>query len=88
MRLVIKRLAASFALIVLVTISVIGPASAISADLANKCRAMAIKAHPPTPPGAKTGSAQAERESYRACIGNNETKSDNDPQRTGAPTEK
>ena len=67
----VKRLVVSFALILFVNLSIISPASAISADLANKCRAIAIKSHPPTPPGAKTGSAKAERDSYLACITNN-----------------
>jgi hypothetical protein len=43
-------------------------ASAITADVAKKCREVAIKAHPPTTAGSKTGTAQAERESYRACV--------------------
>ncbi len=43
------------------------PASAISADLAKKCRAMAIKAHPP---GSKAY-AQAERDFFGKCVSNN-----------------
>ena len=45
------------------------PASAISVELAKKCRAMAIKAHPYKLPGEKgPGSAQAERDYYAACL--------------------
>jgi hypothetical protein len=47
------------------------PAFAISADLANKCREMAIKAHPPpVPPGGKAY-AQAERDFFNECIAKN-----------------
>lgn len=43
-------------------------ASAITADVARKCREVAIKAHPPTIAGSKAGAAQAERDSFRACV--------------------
>jgi hypothetical protein len=43
-------------------------ASAISADLAKKCRDLAIKAHPPAVAGSATGSARAERDAYKACV--------------------
>jgi hypothetical protein len=46
-----------------------GPAGAISADLARKCRDMAIRAHPPQPAGTRAY-AEAERLYYRACITN------------------
>jgi hypothetical protein len=46
------------------------PAVAITADLANKCRQLAIKAHPPQRVGAKTGSAEVERKYYRDCLTN------------------
>lgn len=45
------------------------PAAAISVELANKCRSLALKAHPyklPGEPGA--GSAQAEREYFNECV--------------------
>jgi hypothetical protein len=44
------------------------PAFAVSAELAKKCREMAIKAHPTALAGAKTGSAKAQREFYQNCI--------------------
>jgi hypothetical protein len=44
------------------------PAAAVSADLANKCRAMAIKSHPPVPGKAY---AQAERDFFRDCVARN-----------------
>lgn len=53
------------------------PAAAISADLANKCRQMAIKAYPPKPAGSKSGTAEAERKYYQDCISNNGAMPDN-----------
>ena len=47
----------------------VGPAGAISADLARKCRDMEIRAHPPQPAGTKAY-AEAERLYYRACVTN------------------
>ena len=47
------------------------PASAITADLAKKCREMALKAHPPAPAGSKMTSAKAQQDFYRACVAKN-----------------
>lgn len=47
------------------------PASAISADLANKCRAMAIKAHPPPVPPGNKAYAEAERVFFSECVSKN-----------------
>lgn len=45
------------------------PAGAITAELAKKCRAMAIKAHPYKMPGVQgAGTAAAERDYYSQCI--------------------
>lgn len=44
------------------------PAFAISADLAKKCRDMAIKAHPFNVAGSKTGTAAAQRSYFNDCI--------------------
>lgn len=54
----------------IVTLSAASPAAAISADLAKKCREMAIKAHPPEPAGT-TAYAQLERDFFRECVANN-----------------
>jgi hypothetical protein len=44
-------------------------ASAISPELAKKCRDLAIKAHPYKYPGEKgAGTAQAERDYFKDCI--------------------
>jgi hypothetical protein len=64
------------------------PASAITAELANKCRAMAIKKYPPVPAGTKTGHAKAQRDYYITCITNNGMMPDNDTQNTTAPASK
>ena len=40
----------------------------ISAELAKKCRELAIKAHPTQPAGSKTGAEQAQRDYFRECI--------------------
>jgi hypothetical protein len=57
--------------ILYVTLGTPSPANALSAELAKKCRDMAIKSHPPpTPPGNKAY-AQAEREFFRACVSRN-----------------
>lgn len=47
------------------------PASAISADLAKKCRDMAIERHPPPRHHEHTPYAQAEREFFQTCISRN-----------------
>ncbi len=47
----------------------VNPAGAISVELAKKCRALALKAHPykmPGEPGAGTGAA--EREYFNECV--------------------
>jgi hypothetical protein len=50
-------------------LSMAQPASAISVELAKKCRAMAIKAHPTQKAGTKqTGIEKAQRDYFRECI--------------------
>jgi hypothetical protein len=45
------------------------PAGPISAELAKKCRALTIKAHPTKPAGRKNGAyAQAQRDYFQDCI--------------------
>ncbi len=43
-------------------------ASALTAEVAKKCRELAIKAHPSTPPGKKSGAEQAQRAYFRDCV--------------------
>jgi hypothetical protein len=58
-------------------LSASSPAAAISADLAKKCRGMAIKAHPPTQVGT-TPYAAAERDFFRDCVSKNGDMPDSD----------
>jgi hypothetical protein len=45
-----------------------GAAKPISAELARKCQALAIKAHPTRPPGSRYGSAEAQRQYFQECV--------------------
>ena len=62
---------------------IIGAAShadALTAELAKKCRDMAIKSHPPPIPPGNKAYAQAERDFFRECVSRNGQMPDN-----GAP---
>jgi len=76
------------ALGLLAILAVPGPASAITAELAKKCQAMAAKAHPMALPGSKVGTAKAERDYFGACIKNNGTMPDSNTQNTTTPAAK
>jgi len=58
-------------------------ASAPTAELANKCREMMIKAYPPARPGAKQGNAQNERGYFRTCIARNGKMEESPPSTVG-----
>jgi len=88
MDLIAKRFFEPFAFILIITLSAPVPASAITVDLAKKCRALAIKTHPPTRIGAKTGTARAQLEYYRACVTNNGSTPNTNTQQTTTPTAK
>lgn len=47
------------------------PSRAISAELAKKCRLMAIKAHPTEPPGSKSKFEEEQRAYFDECIAKN-----------------
>jgi hypothetical protein len=83
-----KTISWFFAAGLVITLSLANPASAITADLAKKCRAMAIEKHPSVPAGTKTGNAKAQRDFYITCITNNGTMPDNNTQNTTAPAPK
>jgi hypothetical protein len=72
--------AVSIALAQAVTLALAPPAAAISADLAKKCRDMAIHAHPPPIPPGNKAYAQAEREFFSECISRNGQMPDNGAQ--------
>jgi len=44
------------------------PAPALTAELAKKCRSLALKAQPYRRAGTAKGTAQAQRDYYRECI--------------------
>jgi hypothetical protein len=54
-----------------IVVSAATPAAALTAELANKCRAMAIKAHPPPFPLGNKAYAQAQRDYFRECVSKN-----------------
>jgi hypothetical protein len=84
MDLVAKRFAASLTLIPIVIFVSVAPASAITAELAKRCQALAYKSHPPTLAGVKNGTAQAQRDFYKTCIANNGNMPTGDTQKTPA----
>ncbi len=70
---------ATLAVTVQILLSSASPADAVSADLAKKCRQMAVKAHPPEVAGTKPY-AQAERTFFRECVSKNgQMQNDNPP---------
>jgi hypothetical protein len=68
----------------IIILSATSPAAAISADLAKKCREMAVKAHPPPIPTGNKAYAQAERDFFRECVSKNGQMQDTGPPK--APT--
>ena len=76
------------AFIMIAILALNNSATAINVELAKKCRNMSIRAHPPTLPGVKKGTARAQRDYYRACVANNGADSSDDTQRTTVPGEK
>lgn len=64
------------ALFAVVTLS---PASAVSVDVAKKCRELMVKAYPPVRAGTSKGNTKEQQEYFRTCIargGNMEQKND------------
>jgi hypothetical protein len=80
----LSGLSAIFVAVQIATVAAVSPAAAISADLAKKCRDMAIKAHPREPVGT-TPYAQLERDLFRACIAKNGEVPDGDTGSGQAP---
>jgi hypothetical protein len=64
----------------ILVLSMASPAIAISADVAKRCREMALKSHPPEPAGTKPY-AQAERDYFRSSISKSDNAKDNGPQK-------
>lgn len=62
------------------------PASAITVELANKCREMSLKAFPPQRVGTKSGNAGESRKYYSDCVANNGVMPEDKSQKpAGAP---
>ncbi|MDO8877973.1 MAG: hypothetical protein Q8M24_11135 [Pseudolabrys sp.] len=57
------------------------PASAITVELANKCREMSLKAFQPQRAGTKGGNAGEARKYYNACVANNGVVPEDKPQK-------
>jgi hypothetical protein len=57
---------------IVVTIPVVSDgnksATALTFELARKCREMAVKAYPPVVAGSRQGTAQKERDYFRSCV--------------------
>jgi hypothetical protein len=71
------------ALIVLFT--TVGPAAAITVELAKKCRQMAINSHPPPIRPGNKAYAEAERSFFQECVKKNgEMREGGSPQDNGA----
>jgi len=68
MRKLAQSLTVTAAFAAIVSFSTMQFACAISADLAKKCRELAIKSHPPALPGSSKGTAQVERDYFRQCV--------------------
>jgi hypothetical protein len=82
----LKRLGALILIIACALPASMKPAPALTAELANKCRSLALTAQPPRRAGTAKGSAQAQRDYYHECIakeGNMET--EQPPPNTTAP---
>jgi len=70
MRKLVQSVGVSAVLAAVGTFSTMQFACAISADIAKKCRELAIESHPPAMAGSSKGSAQAERDYFRQCVAN------------------
>lgn len=81
MREILNVSALAIVAVLILTLFAPAPAVAISADLAKKCREMAIKAHPPAPAGTKPY-AQAERDFFRDCVAKNGQMQDANPNKS------
>ena len=71
MKKTVKALCVFGLLGVAVSVTAPPPVSAITAELANQCRAMALKTYPRKLAGKKGGSAAAERKYFQDCVAKN-----------------
>jgi hypothetical protein len=68
---IVKTRGTVVALAAAILLATAGPAAALSAEVAKKCREQAVKAHPPQRAGTKAY-AQAERDAFRDCVAKEE----------------
>jgi hypothetical protein len=68
---VVRRLGSLLLVLPVIVVCSAGPASAISVELAKKCRDMAVKAHPPPIRLGNKAYAQAERDFFAQCVAKN-----------------
>lgn len=66
----VRRLGSFLLALPVITVCSAVPASAISVELAKKCREMAVKAHPPPLRLGNKAYAQAERDFFAQCVAN------------------
>jgi hypothetical protein len=78
--------ASTLAAALIVLFTTVGPAAAITVELAKKCRQMAINSHPPPIPPGNKAYAEAERSYFQECVKKNGDMREGDsPQDNGAP---
>jgi hypothetical protein len=65
---ILRRLGALILIIACALPASMKPAPALTAELAKKCRSLALKAQPQRRAGIAKGSAQAQRDYYHECI--------------------
>jgi hypothetical protein len=68
---VVRRLGSLLLVLLVIAVCSAVPASAISVELAKKCRDMAVKAHPPPIRLGNKAYAQAERDFFAQCVAKN-----------------
>lgn len=73
-----KRFSVIIILAVTPWLSITQPASGVTAEIAKKCRAEAIKAHPSPKPGSHgIGAEKAQRDYFRECVTKESNKESN-----------
>ena len=84
---ILRRLGALILIIACALPASMKPAPALTAELAKKCRSLALKAQPPRRAGTAKGSAEAQRDYYHECIAKegNMVESDQPPLNTTSP---
>jgi hypothetical protein len=78
--------ASTLAAALIVLFTTVGPGTAITVELAKKCRQMAINSHPPPIPPGNKAYAVAERSFFQECVKKNGDMTDGgSPQNNSAP---